>query len=131
MEIPRCYVPASKDLLTFTRDLYIFCDASESAYGSVAYLRTEDAQKEVHVSFVLARSHVAPKKLSMLELYAALTGGQLASIFHTKLTLPIRKTTLWPDSSKILHRIRSESCQYKVFVGTHMAEIQSLTEVSN
>lgn len=76
MEIPRCYAPASADSPASTRDLHIFCDASERAYGSVAYLRTEDAQNEVHVSFVLARSRVAPKKqLSMprLELSAALT----------------------------------------------------------
>ena len=63
MEIPRCYAPASADSPASARDLHIFCDASERAYGSVAYLRTEDAQNEVHVSFVLARSRVAPKKL--------------------------------------------------------------------
>ena len=106
MEIPRCYAPASADSPKSARDLHIFCDASERAYGSVAYLRTEDAQNEVHVSFVLARSRVAPKKqLSMprLELSAALTGAQLASVLHTKLTLPIRKITLWSDSTTVLH----------------------------
>ncbi len=97
MEIPRCYAPASTDSPTSSRDLHIFCDASERAYGSVAYLRTEDAQKEVHVSFVLARSRVAPKKqLSMprLELSAALTGAQLASVHedHTLVRLNHRFT---------------------------------------
>ena len=66
-----------------------------------------------------------------LELSAALTGAQLASVLHTKLTLPIRKITLWSDSTTVLHWIKSESCHYKVFVGTRVAEIQSLTEVSN
>lgn len=60
MEIPRCCAPATADSTTSIRDLHIFCDASERAYGSVAYLRTENAQREVHVSFVLARSRVAP-----------------------------------------------------------------------
>ncbi|TWW77718.1 hypothetical protein D4764_12G0011080 [Takifugu flavidus] len=134
MEIPRCYAPVSADSSTSIRDLHIFCDASERAYGSVAYLRTEDAQKQVHVSFVLARSRVAPKKqLSMprLELSAALTGAQLASVLQTELTLPIRTIILWSDSTTVLHWITSESCQYKVFVGTRVAEIQSLTDVSN
>ncbi|KAI3358998.1 hypothetical protein L3Q82_015385, partial [Scortum barcoo] len=134
IEIPRCYVPVSTDSLTSIRDLHIFCDASERAYGSVAYLRTEDAQNQVHVSFVLARSRVAPKKqLSMpqLELSAALTGAQLASVLQTELTLPIRKIILWSDSTTVLHWIRSESCHYKVFVGTRVAKIQSLTDVSN
>ncbi|XP_039902264.1 uncharacterized protein LOC120742859 [Simochromis diagramma] len=66
MEIPRCYAPASADSSASSRDLHIFCDASERAYGSVAYLRTETAQKEVYVAFVMARSRVAPRKqLSM------------------------------------------------------------------
>lgn len=105
------------------RDLHIFCDASERAYWSVAYLQTEDAQNEVNVSFVLARSRVMPKKyLSMprLELSAVLTSAQLASILHTKLTIPIKKIILWSDSTTVLHWIRSESCHYKVFVGTRV-----------
>lgn len=101
------------------------------AYGSLAFLRTED-KGEVHVSFVLAR--VAPKKqLSMprLELSAALTGAQLARVLHNELTIPIQRFTLWSDSTTVLCWIRSESCHYKVFVGTRVTEIQSLTEVSS
>ncbi|XP_029688155.1 uncharacterized protein [Takifugu rubripes] len=66
-----------------------------------------------------------------LELSAALTGAQLASVLQTELTLPIRTIILWSDSTTVLHWITSESCQYKVFVGTRVAEIQSLTDVSN
>lgn len=43
------------------RQLHIFCDASERAHGSVAYLRIENEQGGTHVSFVMARSRVAPK----------------------------------------------------------------------
>jgi len=134
MEIPRCYALASTDSPTSSRDLHVLCNTSERAYGSVAYLRTEDTQKEVHVSFVLARSGVAQKKqLSMpwLEVSAALTGAQLASVLRTELTLPIRKIPIWYDSTTVLHWIGSESCHYKIFVGTLVAEIQSLTEGSN
>ncbi|XP_025763702.1 uncharacterized protein LOC109202593 [Oreochromis niloticus] len=133
VEIPRCYAPASADSPASSRDLHIFCDASERAYGSVAYLRTETAQKEVYVAFVMARSRVAPKKqLSMprLELSAALAGAQLAGLLQAELTLPIRKVVLWSDSTTVLHWIKSESCSYKVFVGTRVAEIQSLTDGS-
>lgn len=66
-----------------------------------------------------------------LELSAALTVAQLANVLHTEFTLPIKNITLWSDSTTVLHWIRSESCHYKVFVGTRVAEIQSLTEVSN
>ncbi|KAK7944426.1 hypothetical protein WMY93_000154 [Mugilogobius chulae] len=125
--IPRRYtseIPASNNV-----ELHIFTDASESAYGAVAYLRTEDVTGAVQVSFVLARSRVAPKKqlsIPRLELCAALSGAQLAKLLQTELTLPIKATTLWTDSTTVLHWIQSESQQYKVFVGTRVAEIQEL-----
>lgn len=64
LEFPRAYAPRHVEPSTAIRHLHIFCDASERAYGSVAYLRTVDDQQQVHVSFVLARSRVAPRKLS-------------------------------------------------------------------
>lgn len=134
LELPRPYTPVCADTPASTRQLHIFSDASERAYGSVAYLRTTDYKGQIHVSFVLARSRVAPKKhLSMprLELSAALTGAQLASVLQTELTLPIEQVFLWSDSTTVLHWLRSKSFRYKVFVGTRVAEIQTLTEVTN
>lgn len=131
---PQMLCREAADSPTSIKDLHIFCNASKRAYRSVAYLRTEDAQKEIYVSFVLARFRVAPKKklsMPLLELSAALTGAQLASVLQTELTLPIRKIVLWSDSTTVLHWIKSESCHYKVFVGTRVAEIQSLTDVSS
>lgn len=84
--------------------------ASERAYGSVAYIRTVDDQNQIHVSFVLARSRVPPKKqLSMphLELSAALTGAQLASTLQAELTVPIHQIILWSDSTTVLYLLRS------------------------
>ncbi len=77
---------------------HVFCDASERAYGSVAYLRSEDADGGVHLAFLLARSRVAPKRqqsVPRLELCAAVTGAQLAKLVVSELTLPIRNTILW------------------------------------
>lgn len=113
-----------------SRQLHVFCDASERAYGSVAYLRCQDASGQVSVSFLMARSKVAPKRqLSMprLELSAALSGAQLAHLLQGELTLPIESTFLWSDSTTVLLWMNSDSCSYKVFVGTRIAEIQELT----
>ena len=83
IRLPRCYTPLDVNPQTASRQLHIFCDASERIYGAVAYLRTEDENHTIHTSFVMARSRVAPKKqLSMprLELSAALAGAPLSSL---------------------------------------------------
>ncbi|KAI2668878.1 Polyprotein P3 [Labeo rohita] len=119
------------DHSTSTRQIHIFCDASEQAYGSVAYIRTENPEGKVEVAFVAARSRVAPKKqqtIPRLELCAAVTGAQLVKILKTELTLPIHSVTLWSDSTTVLNWLLSPSCRFKVFVGTRVAEIQELTE---
>ncbi len=132
--LPRCYFPICADSLSAAVDLHVFCDASEEAYGSVAYLRVEDEQGHTHVSFVMARSRVAPKKqLSMprLELSAALTGAQLARVLQTELSLNLRQMIMWSDSTIVLSWIKSESCQYKVFVWIRISEIQDLVGADN
>ncbi|KAL0147788.1 hypothetical protein M9458_056904 [Cirrhinus mrigala] len=130
--LARCYTPACNNASS-TIDMHVFCDASEKAYGSVAYLRVETGDN-IQVAFIMARSRVAPKKqLSMprLELCAALSGAQLAKTLSSELTLNIRQTVMWSDSTIVLHWIKSESCNYKVFVGTRIAEIQDLIGYEN
>ncbi|XP_043990554.1 uncharacterized protein LOC122841353 [Gambusia affinis] len=134
VSMPRCYIPVTASAEPSNVSLHVFCDASEKAYGSVAYLRMEDAEGHPHVSFVMARSRVAPRKqLSMprLELSAALTGAQLAKLLHSELTLTMSHTVMWSDSTTVLSWIRSDSAQYKVFVGTRIAEIQEHTNTND
>ena len=100
--------------------------------GSVAYLRTENAHGRVEMSFLTARSRVAPKKqqsIPRLELCAALTAAQLAVLLQRELTLDIHNVVFWTDSTTVLTWLQSDSCRYKVFVGTRVAEIQELTDV--
>ncbi len=133
LQFPRAYTPATSDNPSAIRELHVFSDASERAYGSVAYLRTKDDQGQVILTFVLARSRVAPRKclsIPRLELCAALTGAQLGKVIQTELTIPIHKVTFWSDSTTVLYWLTSESCRYKVFVGTRVAEIQTLTEMA-
>ncbi|CAM4607621.1 unnamed protein product [Leuciscus chuanchicus] len=129
--LPRCYTGHELDSPTCERQIHVFCDASEQAYGSVAYLRTENPHGVVQVAFVTARSRVAPKEqqsIPCLELCAALTGAQMARILKSELTLSIQRVVLWSDSTTVLKWLQSESCRFKVFVGTRVAEIQDLTE---
>ncbi len=77
LQFPRPYAPGKSDTPSTIRELHVFCDASEKVYGSVAYLQVSDESDEVHVTFVLARSRVAPRKclsIPRLEMCAALSG---------------------------------------------------------
>ncbi len=111
----------------------MFSDASEKAYGSISYLRTEDDQGRVYLAFMAARSRVVHRRqhsIPHLELCGALTTAQLAKKIERELTVKIDQTILWSDSTTVLTWLQSESCRFKVFVGTHVAEIQELTEGS-
>ena len=111
----------------------MFCDASEAAYGSVAYLRTVQANQDIQISFVMARSRVAPRRqltIPRLELCAALSGAQLANLVRSELMLSIQQLFLLTDSTTVLTLLQSETCQYKIFVAHRITEILELTNVS-
>ncbi|KAF7647354.1 hypothetical protein LDENG_00173580 [Lucifuga dentata] len=131
---PQPYAPAHPDSASVIRQLHVFCDASERAYGTVAYLCTADDCDEIHIAFVLVWSKVAPKKhlsTPRLELNAAFTGAQMANVIQTELTLSIVQVYLWTDSTTVLYWLTSDSCCYKVFVGAWVLEIQNLTGMAS
>ncbi|KAK7938472.1 hypothetical protein WMY93_001798 [Mugilogobius chulae] len=117
--LPRCYVSPTINTTNCLRDIHVFADASERAYGSVAYLRSEDTNGQVEVSFLTARSRVAPKKqqsMPRLELCAALTAAQLAALLQHELTLSIDSIFLWTDSTTVLTWLHSDSCRFKLMM---------------
>ena len=126
IEIPRPYFLTDIS----TRQLHIFCDSSQLAYGAVAYLRGKSGA-EVYTAFVMAKTKVAPIKtqtLPRLELLAALLGAQLSE-YLTK-TLQLTKTkcevTYWSDSHIVLSWISSTK-QLPQFVSTRVHKIKEIT----
>ncbi|XP_057186686.1 uncharacterized protein LOC130552431 [Triplophysa rosa] len=133
ISLPRAYVPAHAGRSVVSRHIHVFSDASERAYGAVSYLRTEDAQGQIYLAFLAARSRVAPRRqhsIPRLELCGALSAAQLAQTIKKELSISTDGTILWSDSTTVLTWLKSESCRFKVFVGTRIAEIQELTEQS-
>ncbi|KAM9744816.1 uncharacterized protein ACNS7B_009326 isoform 1-T1 [Menidia menidia] len=131
ISLPRCYFTLGTRVVAQT--IHVFSDASEKAYGSAAYLRTVGESGDVQVAFLAARSRVAPvrqQSIPRLELCAAHTGAQLGSVLKKELSLDITGVVYWTDSSTVLDWLQSQSCRYKVFVGTRIADIQELTENS-
>lgn len=95
--LPRCYTPHFRETAA-VKEIHIFCDSSEQSYGAVVYLHTEFSTGKLHVSFLLAKSRVAPKKqlsIPQLELCAALVGAKLSAVLHVELTIPVQRNILW------------------------------------
>lgn len=125
IEIPRRAIESESTLI----DLHCFCDASQAAYATCIYLRSQNPQGKYFVHLLCAKTKVAPVKcitIPRLELCAALLGAQLV-----KKTISSLKTSIpcffWTDSQVALAWIHSEPNRFQVFVSNRISQIQSLS----
>ena len=103
--------------------LHSFADPSLKAYGAVVFLTQGD-----EVSFIVAKSHVAPLKeltLPRLELMAALVATRLTHFVVKAIPLKDPSIFVWSDSQIVLHWVNSRK-QLPTFVHHRITEIQSL-----
>ncbi|XP_045474991.1 uncharacterized protein LOC123680913 [Harmonia axyridis] len=107
-----------------------FCDASESGYAAVVYLRTFASSGHYHVSLLAAKSKIAPCKATTLPRLELCGAHLLAKLMHHLSARVLQHLTTeciaFCDSSVALSWIRGESHRWKTFVGNRVAEIQDL-----
>ena len=121
--LPRLLIPPN----TVSTQLHAFSDASEKAYGSVVYIRSEDKLGNVTVRLAMAKTKVAPLKvitIPRLELNAAVLGARLAH--RVQENLHADKVILWSDNMSVLAWIQNPPHSYKTFVANRIAQIQEL-----
>ena len=126
--IPRCYF--FKDKLLQRCELHTFCDASEKAYATVAYLRVSYNDGSTEVKLIRSKSLVAPLKprsIPRLELQAALIGARLAKTIVSEHNLQIDEQVFWTDSKTVLCWLKSDPRNYQVFVANRLGELDELT----
>ncbi|XP_074649031.1 uncharacterized protein LOC141904344 [Tubulanus polymorphus] len=123
LRIPRCL----QTIIPVTRELHVFCDASEKAFGAVAYLRLVSESGEVRLSFVMSKvrvSHLKKMSIVRMETQAAVLAVRLAKNLKTELTFAADDTVYWSDSLIVLGYITNESRRFHVFIANRIAEIR-------
>jgi hypothetical protein len=69
-----------------------FCDTSITSYAAAAYLRVETNDKQVRVSWIMAKNKVAPLKplfITRFELQAVLRGARLIKYVEAEVKIKI------------------------------------------
>ena len=111
--------------------LHLFCDASEIAYGAVAYFRTVTCG-HVNVSFIVSKTRLAPIKtltIPRLELQAAVVATRLKSKILEEIDFEVDETHFWSDSKIVLHYLSNTQRRFSTFVSHRVAEIVSNSDV--
>lgn len=132
VSIPRCLEPITLGRIV-NRELHHFGDASQSAYGAISYLRSEDINGRFNVSFLLGRSRLAPVKtttIPRLELSAAVLAVKQDCILRKELDLPIQSSWFWSDSMAVLRYIFSENRRFSTFVANRVSIIHEGSDVN-
>ena len=106
-----------------TYEVHIFSDASELAYGTVAYLKLVFTDGTSTLSFLLGKSQLAPVKtvsLPRFELNAAVAGVRIAQVIKKEMSLPFRIFKYWTDSTLKMQYIVNKSHRFKEYVANRV-----------
>ncbi|XP_052746235.1 uncharacterized protein LOC112051537 [Bicyclus anynana] len=128
IRIPR-YVMDSNAIHT---ELHIFTDASQTAYGACAYIRTLNFNNHTaNVRLLCSKGKVAPLKtisIPRLELLGALIGARLYDKIKKSIQFQFDNIMFWTDSTIVLGWLRMQPRLLKTFVHNRTTEIHELTK---
>jgi hypothetical protein len=117
-----------------TDELHVFSDASDVAFGFVAYIVPTPAEPSRLPCLLFAKARAAPVKpplsVPRKELMAALLGARFAAHARDKLFTPAR-IVLWTDSTCVLGWVARGPTKKDVFVENRLREIAELHEDGN
>ena len=130
LEIKRCVKPSDSGPVKAV-EMHYFSDASVEGYGQCSYLRLINEHDQVHCSFVVGKTRVAPlkhKTIPRLELAAATTSARMSEFVGNELEYPENKEFFWTDSRVILGCISNEAKRFHVYVANRVQQIRDLTD---
>ena len=128
LQIPRCLLVGGKQIDNVS--LHTFVDASEDAFGAVAYVRYSYQDGTISTNIVAAKTRVARTTATSnprLELMGGVIGVRLSTRIARVLELQMSRAVFWPDSQNVLWWIHGHSRDFKPFVANRVGEIQTST----
>ncbi|XP_042229933.1 uncharacterized protein LOC121871554 [Homarus americanus] len=130
-QISCCYTQAGLSR-TASAPLHHFCDASQSAYAVVTYLRTVDQEGKIECSFVCGRARLAPIKIRTiprLELCAAVLAAHADTTVRRELGVPLEDYVFWTDSMIVLKYIGNAGKRFHTFVVNRVSAVREVTDM--
>ncbi|XP_026015330.1 uncharacterized protein LOC113016608 [Astatotilapia calliptera] len=129
INIPRSYAPADFGRV-IKRELHHFSDASTTGYGQCSYLRLSNEEGDIHCALVMAKSRVAPTKVTTiprLELTAAVISVKTSNVLKEELGYADIEEHFWTDSKVVLGYINNEARRFHTFVANRIQKIHLYT----
>ena len=110
---------------TLTRELVVFCDASEDAYAAVAYMRAVLMDGEVICHLIMAKTRLKPLKTISIprgELMGCQLAVRVAKTICKELDFSMRQVIYLSDSTTAIWWIHGEPRNFRPFVANRVAE---------
>ena len=128
--VNRCFKPSEFGEIV-SRQLHHFSDASQEGYSAVSYLRVVNTRDDIHCSFVLGKSRLAPLKpttIPRMELSAAVVATRLEKMIQEELEeKPTCRSIFWSDSTCVLRYVENEDKRFQIFVVNRIPTIRDVS----
>ncbi|XP_063636148.1 uncharacterized protein LOC134806757 [Cydia splendana] len=106
-----------------------FCDASNYAYGAVAYLRAKTQDGEYKTTLIAAKTRIGPVKpmsVPRLELCGAVLLSKLLKQISEATRIPTSKMYAWTDSTIVLSWLHGDPARWQTFVRNRVVAIRDI-----
>ncbi|EFP04399.1 hypothetical protein CRE_25656 [Caenorhabditis remanei] len=128
LRIPRQFFTQDDLDRTLMIELHVFTDASQHAFGAVAYLRLLLENNTSKCCFVMSKNRIAPLRpqhsIPQLEMVGVLTGVRLGKYIEKELDFVIDQKYLWSDSLCTIDLIQSSTLPSNRFMRNRIKLIQ-------
>lgn len=126
LKFPRCLKPSEFGDPVKT-EIHSFSDASDNGIGQISNVRMINQRNDVHVSFLMAKSRVAPVKpisIPRLELTAAVVSVNVTRMLKSELDVDNVQCYHYTDSEIVIGYINNDARRFHVYVSNRVQHIR-------